>query len=366
MNTMPQKPLAKSLGLGLLTFALLAGGFLLPACSAQEGSAAGAGEGDSEVLAKLNDKDITLADVREEAKDQIEQVEAQLIQCQANYERSRYQVLEQGVKSVIENQLLEAEAEKRGISKDDLVAAEVDGTLSELTDEETKAWYDENQARLRGTYEQLAPQIKDYLQGQRRQEAYNSYLATLKEGIEVSYYLDPPRAEVAADGPSKGPDSAPVTIVEFSDFECPFCSRVNPTLAQVTEKYGDKVRIVFRHFPLSIHPNAPKAAEASMCAQDQDKFWEMHDLMFEEQRQLTVPELKAKAARLELDTEAFDECLDSGKYAEKVQEDFQAGQKAGVTGTPAMFVNGRLVSGAVPFEQVAEVIDNELQRAEGE
>ena len=177
---------------------------------------------------------------------------------------------------------------------------------------------------------------------------------------------DNPRVEVESEGyPAQGPADAPVTIVEFSDFECPFCSRVVPTLERVKEEYGDKVRLVFRHFPLSMHPNAPKAAEASMCAHDQGKFWQMHDLMFEEQKQLSVVDLKSKAERLELDTEQFNQCLDSDKYADEVQQDMQAGQQAGVTGTPAMFVNGRLVSGAVPFEQIAPVIDSELARAKG-
>ncbi len=187
-------------------------------------------------------------------------------------------------------------------------------------------------------------------------------MGKLKVDAEIAYFLEPPRADVAATGPSKGPDDAPVTIVEFSDFECPFCSRVNPTLDQVREEYGDQVRIVFRQFPLRIHPNAPKAAEASLCAHDQGKFWEMHDLMFEEQKQLAVADLKAKAARLELDTEQFDQCLDSGKYQGQVQADMQEGARAGVSGTPAMFVNGRLVSGAVPFQQIADVIDMELAR----
>jgi protein-disulfide isomerase len=368
MSTKPHQPLAKSLGLGLLTLALLVGGFLLPACSAQEGSAEGVGGGqalnDSDVLATVNGQDITVADVREQAGNQLEQVEAQLVQCQTNYERNRYQALESGVQQVIENQLLEAEAEKRGISKEDLVAAEVDATIQPVTDEEAQGWFQENQARLRGTYEQLGPQIKNYLENQRKQQAHDDFINSLKKGVKVAYNLEPPRVQVDADGfPAKGPADAPVTIVEFSDFQCPFCARVVPTLEQVKEKYGDKVRLVYRHFPLGMHPNAPKAAEAAMCAEEQGKFWEMHDLMFEEQQQLAVADLKAKAERLELDTDQFNQCLDSGKYKAEVQADMQAGQRAGVTGTPAMFINGRLVSGAVPVEQVEEVIDNELSRA---
>jgi protein-disulfide isomerase len=135
---------------------------------------------------------------------------------------------------------------------------------------------------------------------------------------------------------------------------------VIPTLEQVKQNYGDKVRLVFRQFPLNIHPNAQKAAEASLCANDQGKFWEMHDLMFAAQRQLTVENLKEKAQRLELDTAAFGQCLDSDKYAAQVQADLEAGMQAGVTGTPAMFINGIPISGAVPYEQLAQVIDAEL------
>jgi protein-disulfide isomerase len=161
--------------------------------------------------------------------------------------------------------------------------------------------------------------------------------------------------------PAKGPAEAAVTIVEFSDFQCPYCSRVLPTLDRIQQSYGDKVRLVFRQFPLrSIHPQAQKAAEASLCAHDQQKFWEMHDAMFGDAKQLGIDQLKAKAASLGLDTEAFNECLDSSRHAEQVQGDVVAGSQAGVTGTPAMFVNGRFLSGAQPYEAIAKLIDEEL------
>jgi len=174
--------------------------------------------------------------------------------------------------------------------------------------------------------------------------------------------LEPPRTRVAATGPSKGPEDAPITIVEFSDFECPFCSRINPTLAQVRQNYADQVRIVFRQYPLPMHPNAVKAAEASLCAHEQGKFWEMHDVMFADQQQLGVEQLKAKASGIGLDPEDFNQCLDSGEYADEVQADLAAGAEAGVSGTPAMFVNGIPISGAVPYDQLSSVIDEELAR----
>ncbi|MBW3015759.1 DsbA family protein [Candidatus Woesearchaeota archaeon] len=162
---------------------------------------------------------------------------------------------------------------------------------------------------------------------------------------------------------SKGPDNAPVLIVEFSDFQCPFCSRGRTTMDQVVEEYGDKVQLVFKHFPLSFHENAQKAAEAAECALDQDKFWEMHDIMFDNQGALTVDDLKGYAEELELDIDAFNDCLDSGEKEAKVSADMAEGQKYGVSGTPAFFINGNLVSGAQPFENFKAAIDAELESA---
>jgi protein-disulfide isomerase len=160
--------------------------------------------------------------------------------------------------------------------------------------------------------------------------------------------------------PFVGPENAAVTIVEFSDFECPFCSRGYETVNEVKELYGDDVKIVFKNFPLSFHENAQKAAEASECAFDQDMFWEMHDMMFENQEAITVDDLKAYAEELGMDTEVFNECLDTGAKEEAVQADFDAGSEVGVTGTPAFFINGLTLVGAQPLEAFQAIIDAEL------
>ncbi len=168
------------------------------------------------------------------------------------------------------------------------------------------------------------------------------------------------RKEVEAIGPARGPANAPVTIIEFADFQCPFSARFAPTLDQVCSKYGANVRLVFRQFPQLFHAFAAKAAEASLCAWDQGHFWEMHDAMFENQQSLSVNNLKAKAAELGLNADSFNYSLDSGKHAADVQRDFLAGQKAGVAGTPALFINGRFVSGDVPLEEITRIVDQEL------
>lgn len=157
-----------------------------------------------------------------------------------------------------------------------------------------------------------------------------------------------------------------VTIVEYSDFECPFCARALPTLEQVKNTYGDMVVIEYKHFPLSFHPNAQKAAEASECARDQGEFWPYHDILFANQDALTVPDLKGYAADLGLDTNTFNSCLDSGEKAGIVAADMAEGRAFGVTGTPAFNIGGELLVGAQPFSAFKEIIDRKLAEGGGD
>jgi protein-disulfide isomerase len=175
-----------------------------------------------------------------------------------------------------------------------------------------------------------------------------------------------PKVDVSADDdPAKGDKNAPVTIIEFSDFECPFCGRwFTQTYPQLKSEYIDtgKVRLVYRDFPLGFHPNAQKAAEAAECADEQGKFWEMHDKIFANQQAIAVANLKQYAKDLGLDSSKFDSCLDSDKYASEVQKDYQDGTAAGVSGTPSFFINGQLVVGAQPYSVFKQAIDAELNQ----
>jgi len=306
-----------------------------------------------EVLATVDGSEITRQAVEEIAPDQFIQAKQQL-----------HDLTERALAQAINQKLVGLQAEKEGLEVDALIERDVTSELTAPTDAQIDSIYDVYRDQLNNApRDSVAPQISEFLARQQHNAAMETYLAQLRSQYEVRDYLEPARIEMEAIGPSKGPDDAPVTLVEFSDFECPFCSRFQATLKQVQETYGDQVRIVYRQFPLtSIHPNAQLAAEASLCADAQGSFWEMHDAIFEVRGKVGADGLKKMAADLGLDSEVFDSCLDSREFQAQVAEDLEAGRQAGVTGTPAIFINGRFLSGAQPFDVVSRVIDDELTR----
>jgi len=278
-------------------------------------------------------------------------------------EQQRRWLLENGVQELVNRKLLEAEAKTRNINVDELLKIEIEDKATAVSDQEAEAFYQMNRARINRPKTQVMPQIKVVLAKQKQARLRDELLTSLRTKFEARVLLEPVRAEIPDDtAPSKGPADSPVTIVEFSDFQCPYCRHVVPALQQVLKTYPQQVRLVYRQFPLDFHSNAQKAAEASLCAQDQGKFWEMHDAMFANQQALAPDQLKAKAAEITLNTAQFNKCLDSDKYAAKVRQDRALGTAVGVNGTPALFVNGRLLSGAVPFDEIQELIEDELAR----
>jgi predicted DsbA family dithiol-disulfide isomerase len=317
-----------------------------------------AGSDRPETLATIDGDPVTMADVEELAGTELGQLEH-------NYRLERHQLVEAALGQVVRDRLLDAEAAARGVTTDELVAAETAGS-EPVTEEQVTEWYNRNAASLGGrSLEELYSQIVDYLEGTRRQQLVNQLAQRLRQEREVIFLLEPFRVELDnVDAPAQGPAGAPVTLTEFSDFECPYCGRFFPTLQQLKENYGDRLRVVYRQFPLNSHRNAYPAALASLCAHEQDRFWEMHDLMFTEQDRLDNESLKEKAGRLGLDRARFDACLDSAQYAEQVRQDVLEGNRVGVQGTPAIYVNGIPVPpGAVPYAVIAGMIDEELERA---
>jgi protein-disulfide isomerase len=257
---------------------------------------------------------------------------------------------------------MDQEAGARGIDRSALVEQEITSKVPQVADPEVAAWYQANQGRVQGaSLDQVRQPIRAFLLQERMQAVRQQYLDTLKSKTPVRVMLEPPRQNVAAaKGAAKGPATAPIQIIEFSDFQCPYCQRAYPAIEQVLKTYGDRIHFVYRHYPLPNHPNAQPAAEASECAAEQGKFWAYHDKLFANPSRLSLADLKQHAADLGLDGPTFDACVDTRKYKAQVEADAKAGQEAGVNGTPAFFINGRILSGAQPFEAFKRIIDDEL------
>ena len=268
---------------------------------------------------------------------------------------------------VIGERLIQREAAARGISRDELLAAELPSRTLAVTDAEVDLIYERNRDRLGGrTLEEMRPEIRQMIQQQRPAQALHQYMGELRTtASDVVILLEPPRQEIATleVDPVRGPDDAPVEIVEFSDFQCPFCLRAFETLTTLLDRYGSQIRFVYKDYPLPSHENAFKAAEAGNCANEQGRFWEFHDKMFASQSALDVPALKEYAGELGLDEAAFTRCLDSGRFAGEVQRDLAIGQSYGVSATPVFFINGRAVMGAASVDVFDQIVREEIAAA---
>jgi protein-disulfide isomerase len=274
-----------------------------------------------------------------------------------------YQIKSTALENVVNQKLLEAEASKKGVPADKFLEQEVDAKLGELSEAELEAFYLGQKERLGNRpLSELKDQLRQALKQSKIQQARQDYYKGLREKAQVSMLLQAPKVEVKADsGRLRGDAKAAVTIIEFSDFQCPYCQGAQATLKEVLAKYEGKVKLGFRDFPLQqIHAQAQPAAEASRCAGEQGKFWEYHDLLFANPSMLQQTGLIEQARKLQLDDKRFEACLTSGKFRSAVQSDQQDGMRAGVNGTPAFFVNGILLSGNQPASAFYKIIEEQL------
>jgi len=320
---------------------------------------------DDSAVARIGNEAITEAQLHASIQGQLDQQQQhalQLRQIELSFQRSEQSYIESQLEQLVDQRVLGLEAAARKTSTDALLAGA--RSAVPITDAEVQSFYDSQKPPIEQPLEPIAPRIRQFLSNQADTRARRKFLDGLRAKYHAVVSLAPMREQVDRSGPTRGPADAPVTIVEFSDFQCPFCARYTPVLKQLMAAYPTQVRLVYRYFPIaSLHPQAQKAAEAAVCADRQGKFWPMHDTLFAEQGALELDALKDKAARLGLDTAQFDACLDDGAAAAVVAADIAAGQQLGIDATPSSFVNGRFVNGAATLEEMARLIEDELRRA---
>jgi len=305
-------------------------------------------------LALINGEPITVDEVEKPLGPQISKLQEQI-----------YALKRQRLEGVIQTRLLAKEAARRGLTVPALLEVEVTSKTSPVTDQEIDTYYQANKNKYPSdNYRQT---IQSQLQNQRRGARQQAFLQELRSQASLVINLKAPpvyRVNVSAEGaPVRGSANAPVTIIEFSDFHCPYCKHVQPTIARILSEYGDRVRLAYRDFPLDrLHPNARKAAEAARCANDQGKFWEFHDKLYAGGTDATPETLTRFAREINMDVVAFQQCLSIGKHQSAINRDIQEASSLGITGTPGFFINGRLVSGAQAYEGFAQIINEELGR----
>ncbi len=311
----------------------------------------GIGGGDP-VVATYNGKNLR-------ASEAFAQIKTRLFDLEDEVFRTK----EQAIMDVVEQKLIDAEARKRNVTVEQLLEKETGGDTGDVTDEEISTFLASKNLSLNDPRIKK-DDVKEYLKYRRRFDKRQAFVATLKKDASVRILVKEPEAKLVVDTdgyPTWGNAKAPVTIVEFSDFECPYCSRALPIIAQIKKEYGpDKVRVVFRDMPLPSHGRAVPSALAAHCANEQGKFWEMHDALFNNQAKLADADLKEHAKTLKLDEAKFNECFDKKKHMSIVDKSRKEAEALGIQATPSFVVNGALIQGAQPFEKFKAKIDRAL------
>lgn len=329
--------------------------------SVAAGSSDGAASCDalpSGVVATADGITVTGPEVEKATNGQVFQLRQQIYQARSGWASNE-----------VAKRLLEREAHKVDPNMDfqAFLDKQVDSKVKPVSDIDAQMFFKQNQAQMQGkSFDDVKDQIKQYLSRESRQSAQNAYVQKLMDDNHFKLTMNAPEPPVvdvaAADNPAKGPENAPVTIIEFSDFQCPACRQAESKLPDLLKQYDGKVRFVYRDYPLTKHQDAFGAALAANCALQQGKYWEMHDLLFSSQTQgLKEDNLKTYAESLKLDMSKFDACRKDPKVSEEVHKDMQAGDDAGVNATPTFFVNGRMISGS-NMQELSRLIDSELKK----
>lgn len=286
---------------------------------------------------------------------------AAMFQARTNY----YETERKAIEDLVDQSLLDEQAKKEGLTVKELLDRHVNAVIAkDPSDEALRVYYEG--VDTAEPFEAVRDKIVDALRQRRIAKAKAAYMQSLHSQNPLTILLEPPRAPISMkDVAVRGSEGSDVTLLEFADFQCPYCQQIQPSLSKIEAEFKGKVSFAYKDYPLPMHPDAEKAAEASHCAGAQGKYWDYHDVLFAN-RQLDPPSLKTYARDLKLDTKAFETCLDSGQMAGVVGTQNSEAQALGLQGTPTFFVNGRFVSGNVTYERLKSVIAEELSAVEAQ
>lgn len=345
---------------GVLAGAALLGMLVSGGCAGERDGAASepdvSASGREEVAAWLHGEPIYVTELEELARHELLPVEQQ-----------RYDILRARLDELVYKRLFERELAERGIEQQALVAQEVGDKVRPVTDAEVREAFEALRGDLEpgATFEQWGPRLEAEMHNRRLQVRLQEFLGELKTRADYRSALSPPRIDLSVPSgePARGPEGAPVTVVEFSDFDCPYCRSTHPAVERLLAEYGDRIRFVHRDFPLAIHERAVPAARAARCAGEQDRYWDYFERLMEDDGGLGDTDLARRAEALGLDLGAFSACLASDRYSAAIQTALIDGRAAGVSGTPTFFVNGRLLEGSQTYQTLRAVVDEELELA---
>lgn len=279
-----------------------------------------------------------------------------------------YEIQMNRIRQVAIEKFMAQDPKSKGLSSDEYLEKHV-VTKVKISPKDIDAFIAEKNVPKEHVNEELRGRVQEFLMREKKSEALEIWLAEKTKNSPIEIYIKEPKRPVfdvaVGDAPIWGSADAKVTVVEFSDFQCPFCSKGAEVIKELKDKYGKSIKVAFKHYPLPFHSNAAKAAEAAMCAHEQEAtlFWKMHDAMFANQSNLQIEGLKDLASKAGVkNIDGFMDCLTSGKFKARVDADMEQGKALGVKSTPTFFVNGQMVMGAQPLEVFSEIIDTELKK----
>jgi protein-disulfide isomerase len=314
-----------------------------------------AAQSDSTVVAEVGGVKVTEAELEQEES-------AKLLAAHYQY----YQAQTKALNDLIDKKLLEQKAKSQNLTVDQLLDRDIKSQVKDPTEDQMKVYYEGLETDQ--PYEAVRDKVLEKIRDLRFQKARTAYIKALRAQTTVSIALAPPTVKLDTQATQTaqvvGPEKPAVTLVEFADYECPYCQKVAEDVKRLQADYAGKVAFSYKDFPLPMHARAEKAAEASRCALKQGKFWEFHDELFHS-HELDVDQLKAQARALKLDDAAFDKCLDSGEEAAAVERDRKEGLRLGINGTPSFFINGHYLSGALDYAALRQVVDQQLAMQSG-